>query len=76
MMLEDDLRAIGTCSRIVRSLYTACGYENQRRFYVFHLYVIQNSQDYKVLIDDDGFENIISKSTIEKIGLKTKTHLQ
>lgn len=35
-----------------------------------------NSKNYNVTIDGDNSVNIISKSTIEKMGLKPEPHLQ
>lgn len=73
--LEDDLRAVGTHLHIVQCLFTVSKDKDWYRYDVFYTYIIQNSKIYKVIINGDSCVNIISKSAIERMSLKTEPHL-
>lgn len=57
-------------------MYTTFRDENWRRSNVVHIYGTQNGKSYKVIIDNNSCVNIISKSAVEKIGVKTESHPQ
>lgn len=73
---EEDLREVGTHLHIIMCLHVASKDDDWRRSSVFHTYVTYEGKNFKVMIDGDSCVNIISKSTVEKMGLNVELHPQ
>jgi len=43
---------------------------------VFYAYIAHEAKSYKLMIDGGSFVNIISKTAVEKMGLKAEPHPQ
>ena len=59
---------------IVRCSHTAVRNEDWCRSTVFYNYITHEGKNYKLMIDWDSCANIIVKTALEKMDLKTEPH--
>ena len=71
---DDDVRVSCIHLGAVRCSYTTVRDEVWRRFSVFHTYIIYEEKNYELMIDGGSYANIITKTTLEKMGLKAEPH--
>ena len=48
--------------------------ENWHKFSLFHTYITHEGKNYKLMIDVGSCANIITKTALEKMGLKAEPH--
>ena len=59
---------------VVRCSHTVVRDEDWCRFSVFHTYITHEEKNYKLMIDVGSCANIITKTALEKMGLKAEPH--
>ena len=73
---DEKVRLSNMRASVIRCLHTANRDEDQRRTSVFYTYVMHEEKNYKMMIDGGSCVNIIAKTPINKMGLKTEPHPQ
>jgi len=61
---------------VIWCLHTTSRDEDWRRSSVFYTYKAREGKSYTLMIDGESYVNIISKTVVEKMGLKAEPHPQ
>ena len=71
---DDDVRVASIQLDVIRCLHTTVSNEVWRRSSVFYTYIAHEGKNYKLIIDVGSCANIITKTALEKMGLRAEPH--
>ena len=71
---DDNVRVASIQLGVIKCPHTDVGNEYRCRSSVFYIYIAHERKHYKLIVNGDSCVNIIVKTALEKMGLKTEPH--